>query len=82
MGKDRESDAFLNCMEVQYVQPGMLLSSAADLFKSEWRVESTCCIVATREVELTMVCGGRRLVKATAPDELVLRKVHKRLVHV
>lgn len=76
MAKDT-SDAFMNCMEVRHVQPGMILSSIADFFKSEWLVESTCSIVATRKVELTIRCGARVVTKATAPDETVLRKVYK-----
>lgn len=67
--------AIMLCTEVQYVQPGSVLVSVADMFKSQWVVESTCCVVATRKIELTMVCGTRRVTKATGRDETVLRRV-------
>lgn len=74
----REVDAFMNCVEVRHVRPGWVLSSVADLFKSEWVVESTWSDVPSRDVVLTMRCGGRVVTKATSPTETVLRKVFKK----
>jgi len=69
-------NSFMNCVEARHVRPGWLLGSVADLFKSEWLVESTASVVATREIQLTMRCGNRVVTKATAAEDTVLRKMY------
>lgn len=71
----RRDVGFMAAMEARNVKPGMVLGGVADLFKSEWLIESTASVVATREIEMTMTYGTRTITRRTAPDEVVLRNV-------
>lgn len=80
MVKKAESEAFINCMEARHVRPGYLLCSVADLFKTEWVVQTIMSRVSDRFIIMELKFGGKTVNSAIAPGEFVERKIYKNQV--